>query len=190
VREHAHVVPVLTAMTSPLRVALFAIVSVAAACHHDKQQTLPTPEQPAAQASTTPQPVSQPVSTNVSAGNDLVSVCKLHFDNQTEAPKFDFDQFQLSSTDRDVLSQIAGCVTTGPLKGKKLSLVGRADPRGTSEYNLGLGDRRAHTVESYLQRLGLATSQVGETTRGSLDATGTDEASWRTDRRVDVELAN
>jgi peptidoglycan-associated lipoprotein len=178
-------------MTSPLRAALFAVVSVASACHHDKQQTLPTPQQPPAeQAATPPQQVSQPVSTNVSAGNDLVTACKLHFDNQTEAPKFDFDQFQLSSTDRDVLSQIAGCVTTGPLKGKRLSLVGRADPRGTSEYNLGLGDRRAHTVESYLQRLGLGTSQLGETTRGSLDATGTDETSWRTDRRVDVELAN
>jgi peptidoglycan-associated lipoprotein len=178
-------------MTTPLRLALFAVVATATACHHDKQQTLPTPQQPAAeQGAQPPQQVSQPVSTNVSAGTDLVAACKLHFDNQTEAPKFDFDQFQLSGQDRDVLSQIAGCVTTGPLKGKRLSLVGRADPRGTSEYNLGLGDRRAHTVESYLNRLGLASSQVNETTRGSIDASGTDEASWRTDRRVDVELAN
>ena len=89
-----------------------------------------------------------------------------------------------------MLDQIATCVTSGPLKGKRLHLVGRADPRGTEEYNLGLGDRRAHTVQSYLSRLGLTGNQVATTTRGALDASGTDDGSWRTDRRVDLELAN
>jgi peptidoglycan-associated lipoprotein len=173
---------------------LLAVVLLVAACHHDdaKTTTITPPEQPPAEAKATPpeQPQAQPVAPNVSAGDDLVTACKLHFDNQTQAPKFDFDQFELTNQDRDVLNQIASCVTTGPLKGKRLSLVGRADPRGTSEYNLGLGDRRAHTVASYLERLGLGTSQVGSTTRGALDASGTDDDGWRVDRRVDVELAN
>jgi peptidoglycan-associated lipoprotein len=184
-------------MTTNLRLLSVALLSLGslgslvsvAACHHDQAHTtLVTPDTtpPATQAQ--PQQ-SQPVSTNVSAGDDLVAACKLHFDNTSEAPKFDFDQFELTTQDRDVLSQIATCVTNGPLKGKKLALVGRADPRGTSEYNLGLGDRRANTVAGYLERLGLRNTQVASKTRGALDATGNDESSWRIDRRVDVELA-
>jgi peptidoglycan-associated lipoprotein len=175
----------------------FALLAVAA-CHHDAAKTTTTvsttvPPPPATKTETPPVQQTEetrPVSTNLSAGGDLVAACKLHFDNAGEAPKFDFDHFELTSEDRGVLEQVAACVTTGPLAGKRLHLVGRADPRGTEEYNLGLGDRRAHTVESYLERLGLTGKQVATTTRGALDATGTDEATWRADRRVDLELAN
>ena len=166
------------------------------ACHHDQAKTTtvsqaaPPPADTSSKAPTTETADTKPVSTNLSAGGDLVAACKLHFDNQTEAPKFDYDHFELSLDDRSVLDQIAACVTTGPLKGKRLHLVGRADPRGTQEYNLGLGDRRAHTVETYLQRLGMSTTQVATTTRGALDASGTDEQTWRGDRRVDLELAD
>ena len=104
-----------------------------------------------------------------------------------QAAKFDFNAFELTQQDRSVLQQIATCLTTGPLKGKQLELVGRADPRGTEEYNLGLGDRRAHTVSEYLERLGVKT-QIEAKTRGALDATGTDESSWSQDRRVDLQV--
>jgi peptidoglycan-associated lipoprotein len=174
----------------------FAIASALlfAACHHEKAAVTTTPEPKPEQTATAevkqPEQQPQPVSTNVSAGDDLVAKCKLHFDNQVEAPKFDFDHFELTTDDRDVLGQIATCVTTGPLAGKKLALIGRADPRGTAEYNMGLGDRRANQVGSYLERLGVKAQQVASTTRGAIDATGTDESGWRTDRRVDVQLSN
>ena len=77
---------------------------------------------------------------------------------------------------------------SGPLKGKAVSLIGRADPRGTEEYNMGLGSRRASSVGKYLEHLGVGEPQLAVTTRGALDATGTDEASWANDRRVDVQL--
>ena len=181
-------------MSSNLRIAFVSLVTLGAvACHHDQAKSTLVPQQdaPPAQAQAQqPPPQAQPVSTNVSAGGDLVAACKLHLDNTGEAPKFDYDQFQLTSEDRSVLDQIATCVTTGPLKGKKLALIGRADPRGTEEYNMGLGDRRAHTVQGYLVRDGVTNGQVAAKTRGALDATGTDDSSWRTDRRVDVEIAN
>ena len=69
-----------------------------------------------------------------------------------------------------------------------MSLIGRADPRGTEEYNLGLGSRRAHSVHQYLARLGVGAPQLAVTTRGALDATGSDESTWKQDRRVDVQL--
>jgi peptidoglycan-associated lipoprotein len=167
-----------------------AALLVCGACHHDKAAKTtpnPVPEKTAsAQAAPAPAPVA--VSSNLNASDELVRKCTLHFDNQQESPKFDYNLAELSTDDRNVLSQIADCVTKGPLKGRKLSLVGRADPRGTEEYNMGLGDRRAHTVESYLERLGVGNKLIDAKTRGSIDASGRDESGWRTDRRVDVDL--
>jgi hypothetical protein len=84
---------------------------------------------------------------------------------------------------------VAKCVTTGALKGRTLHLVGRADPRGTVEYNFVLGESRADSVSSYLEGLGVDSSRITSTSRGKLDATGTDEPTWQLDRRVDVDLA-
>jgi peptidoglycan-associated lipoprotein len=71
-----------------------------------------------------------------------------------------------------------------------VQLVGRADPRGTEEYNLGLGTRRAANVRDYLQHLGVSAGQLSQTTRGALDATGTNEVGWHDDRRVDLKMAS
>jgi peptidoglycan-associated lipoprotein len=103
-------------------------------------------------------------------------------------PQFDYDKDELTTEDRAVLDQLAACLTSGPAKGKAVSLIGRADPRGTEEYNLGLGSRRAASVSQYLGRLGVGEPQMSVSTRGALEATGKDEAGWKNDRRVDVQL--
>ena len=105
-----------------------------------------------------------------------------------EAPEFSFDQSAILPEDRDVLAQVATCLTTGPLKGRSVKLVGRADPRGTQEYNMALGERRSNAALTYLTGLGVPTAQLSETSRGALDATGSDEAAWRMDRRVDIDI--
>jgi peptidoglycan-associated lipoprotein len=105
-----------------------------------------------------------------------------------DAPKFDFDQNAILSEDRDVLAQVARCLTSGPLKGRSVRLVGRADPRGTTDYNMALGERRANAVLKYLSGLGVGSPQLSETSRGALDASGSGEAAWRADRRVDIDL--
>jgi peptidoglycan-associated lipoprotein len=79
-------------------------------------------------------------------------------------------------------------VTSGPLRGRSLRLVGRADPRGELEYNFALGSARAGSVDAYLTNLGLDSARVSMTSRGKLDATGTNESGWQRDRRVDVDL--
>lgn len=163
-----------------------SLVLSLAACHHDKKPVLvPQPAQPAPSAeSAAAPPKSAAVSPNLAAADDLVQKCSLAVTQDT--PQFDFDRFELTAQDREVLQQVATCLTTGPLKGKKLELVGRADPRGTEEYNLGLGDRRAHTVSDYLERLGVRS--IDAKTRGALDAEGHDEATWARDRRVDLRV--
>ena len=120
---------------------------------------------------------------------DIVKLCGIKIANTTAAPTFDYDKEELHPDDRAVLDQLAQCLMSGALKGKSVSLIGRADPRGTEEYNMGLGSRRAQSVGTYLKHLGVGEPQLGVTTRGSLDATGTDEAGWQKDRRVDITLA-
>jgi peptidoglycan-associated lipoprotein len=176
----------------------FPILGVLAACHHDTTtKTTPVPP-PAAPPPLTKQvmPVQQEappvaVSQNLQAGTDLLRQCELHASSSQEAaPKFGFDEAELTVQDRTVLQLIAECVTRGPLRGKNLQLVGRADPRGTEEYNMGLGDRRAHSVSTYLERLGVSSAALTTATRGALDANSGDETTWQRDRRVDVEVAN
>jgi peptidoglycan-associated lipoprotein len=128
------------------------------------------------------------VSRNISVSDDIAKACKISFGDVNRAPKFDFDRSELLPEDRDVLDQIARCLTTGSLKGRALALVGRTDSRGEPEYNMGLGEHRAGSVRLYLTRLGVDARKVGETSRGELDATGTDENGWRKDRRVDISL--
>jgi peptidoglycan-associated lipoprotein len=140
-------------------------------------------------------PVQPVASDNVTVSADIARMCKIMFDNGggkaldlDRTPKFDFDQNVLTDGDQTVLGQVARCVTDGPLRGRVLKLVGRADPRGEVEYNMALGARRADSAERYLKDRGVDTRRMTETSRGKLDATGTDESSWARDRRVDVDL--
>jgi peptidoglycan-associated lipoprotein len=172
-------------------VAVIGISFVVACSHNQPAPKVAATPPPAPAAAEEERPVAAtPASPNIAVAQDLGKKCSLKFNDRQQAPKFDFDQFQLLPEDRDVLDQVATCITSGPLKGHKVQLVGRADPRGTDEYNLALGDHRARTVLDYLRRLGVGNSQVAMSTRGALDATGRDEDSWRVDRRVDLTLRN
>jgi peptidoglycan-associated lipoprotein len=71
-----------------------------------------------------------------------------------------------------------------------MRLVGHADPRGEDEYNMLLGGRRADNVKAAIVAEGMAGGKIATTSRGELDATGTEETSWSKDRRVDVMLGN
>jgi peptidoglycan-associated lipoprotein len=174
------------------------IAAALAGCSKDKPKAKTTPvaptETPAAKQDAPKQdPVvsaDQQVSTGLAISPDIIAACGIKVTTPTGAnPTFDYDKDELGPDDRAVLDQIAVCLTTGALKGKAVSLIGRADPRGTEEYNLGLGSRRAASVSKYLGRLGVGEPQMAVTTRGALEATGTDESGWKQDRRVDIQLA-
>ena len=177
-----------------MTVALVLAAASLAACSKDKAKTaktVPTDPTPGPVGTVKKPPVvdqDQQVTPSLAIAPDILAACGIKAIT-TANPTFDTDQDELTADDRQILDQIATCLTTGPLKGKTVSLIGRADPRGTEEYNLGLGSRRSQTVSSYLGRLGVAPGQLGVTTRGALDAVGTDESGWQKDRRVDVQLS-
>jgi peptidoglycan-associated lipoprotein len=99
---------------------------------------------------------------------------------------FAFDSAHIRPEDSKALDLVATCFSTGPLKGKTLKLVGHADPRGGSEYNMTLGQSRADGVAGYVVGKGLDKGKTSSTTRGEMDSSGTDEPSWAKDRRVDL----
>ena len=178
--------------------ALAAVVSIAAlsGCSKKKQVAKPTPEakatpaaKPADDKTLEQLPADQQVSQSLAISGDIVKLCGIKVTQTSGSPTFDYDKAELSPEDRQVLDQLATCLMTGALKGKNVALTGRADPRGTEEYNLGLGSQRAGSVGAYLTHLGVAQGQLEVTTRGALDAQGTDEAGWQKDRRVDITLA-
>ncbi len=158
---------------------------MAAGCAHEATVRVAPPPVTQTTSSVAPQGYR---SSAVSVSGDIMAACNITFSSVDRAPKFDFDTSALLPQDRNVLDQVAKCVTTGPLAGRALRLVGRADPRGEVEYNFALGEHRAGSVEAYLGQLGVSQAKMTETSRGKLDATGTDEAGWQQDRRVDLVL--
>ena len=125
---------------------------------------------------------------SIHPSDEVMRRCELHFESEAEAPKFDFDSAGLQDGDRSVLDQVVSCLTTGPLAGRSVQLIGRADPRGPEDYNFVLGGKRAGAVGDYLEANGVGAAHVAEASRGKLDSKGTDEAGWQLDRRVDIEL--
>jgi peptidoglycan-associated lipoprotein len=179
-----------------MTLALTLALATTGGCSKDKAKAKTTPTDTTT-TTADPKPAAKPapevtadkqVSSSLSVSGDIAAACGLKITASAANPKFDTDQDELTADDRAVLDQIATCLTTGALKGKTISLIGRADPRGTEEYNLGLGSRRAGSVSKYLGRLGVGEPQMAVTTRGALEASGTDEASWKQDRRVDIQL--
>ncbi len=174
--------------------AVAVVFACAAACNHEKV----APAQPAASSTAPPTKVAsvpprdlggnQKMSHTLALSSDIVQLCGIKATASGASPKFAFDRAELSNDDHNILQQLATCMRTGPLQGKTVDLIGRADSRGTAEYNLALGSKRAGSVASYLQSLGVGVTFLSQTSRGAIDATGTDEAGWANDRRVDVML--
>jgi len=165
-----------------------------------KAPVAPGAGQPASQTMTTsgPLPDKDPnagptVDTvGLSVSNAIAKACGIaaRANGKSVAPSFEYDSAALAEEDRTLLAQVAKCLTEGALKGRKVNLVGRADARGEPEYNMTLGGSRADTVKRYMVDLGVGRERMLGTSRGEMDATGTNEAGWAQDRRVDVELAN
>ncbi|NUP06682.1 MAG: OmpA family protein [Polyangiaceae bacterium] len=142
---------------------------------------------PAAGPAPAPKPAPAPAPeppTAIRIDPAILEACKI---DQKKA-FFEFDKSNVRSPDQATLDLVAVCFTSGPLKGRALNIVGNADPRGTDEYNMGLGQRRANSVQEYLGTQGLTNGAVSTESRGEKDATGTDESSWAYDRRVDLKL--
>ncbi|MGC9975946.1 MAG: peptidoglycan-associated lipoprotein Pal [Syntrophales bacterium] len=96
---------------------------------------------------------------------------------------FDFDKFSLKPEGRDVLKELAAWLTKNT--DENVLIEGNCDERGTTEYNLALGERRAKEAMKYLIELGVDAQRIKTISYGkerSLDP-GHDEEAWAKNRR-------
>ncbi len=97
---------------------------------------------------------------------------------------FAFDESTLDDTARSALTSDRACMTERNIAA--VQITGMTDPRGTEEYNMALGDRRARGTRDQLQRLGVARSAMTTRSVGEEMATGSDEYAWSRDRRSEI----
>ena len=99
---------------------------------------------------------------------------------------FEFDRSDLSAEARAALVHHANYLKSNP--SARYRLEGHADERGTREYNLALGERRAQAVERYLQVQGVSSNQLETISYGEENPvdTRTTEAAYALNRRVEV----
>ncbi len=102
--------------------------------------------------------------------------------NVGERVYFDLDQYRLDTEDQDILKRQAAWLASYP--NIRILIAGNADERGTREYNLALGERRANAVKEYLVSLGVAASRVDTVSYGKERpvVAGSDEQSWALNR--------
>jgi len=99
---------------------------------------------------------------------------------------FDYDKSDIHPEDRDVIIAHAQYLVAHP--NVKVVLEGHTDERGTREYNIALGERRAKAVSQLMQLQGVAKSQIDVVSFGEERpvALGHDESAWKQNRRVEI----
>lgn len=97
---------------------------------------------------------------------------------------FDLDRYNIDSADAAALAQQAQWL--GRYPNKRATIEGHADERGTRDYNLALGERRANAAKNYLVGQGIDASRLNTVSYGKERpvALGSDEASWAKNRRA------
>ena len=96
---------------------------------------------------------------------------------------FPFDSARIEDGDKPALQAVAR-----EAKGSHVRIEGNCDERGTTEYNLALGDRRARSAAEYLERLGVPARRIDFVSYGSERPKdpGHDNAAWAKNRRDDI----
>jgi peptidoglycan-associated lipoprotein len=111
----------------------------------------------------------------VEEATDLVSERKIYFD---------FDKSDIKDEFRAIVEAHAQYLVDNPAA--TVSIEGHCDERGTREYNMALGERRAHSVLQMLTLLGASKSQIRTVSFGEErpDVDGHDESAWKWNRRA------
>ena len=110
--------------------------------------------------------------------------------NVGERVYFDLNQWRLDDSDRAVLQRQAAWLQSYPAV--RILIAGNCDERGTREYNLALGERRASIVRDYLVGLGVDQSRIDTVSYGKerpIDG-GTDDAAWSKNRNGFTQIVS
>jgi len=167
------------------KIRLFAIAIAASAallggCSHKGAKNVSTPPGSAPDSG---------FSTSGTGNGDNGSASQLssgYGDLTQHSVYFDYDKADIRSDGQAVVTSWAAFLSSHPTT--KVRLEGNTDERGTREYNVGLGERRANAVATALESRGVSGSQVSVVSYGKERpvATGHDDSAWSQNRRVDI----
>jgi len=131
---------------------------------------------------------SSSATSSTEAPEDPKAIMEREFEKVGTTVLFDFDSSQLSDYARRVLDRQAAFMKAQPEA--RIILGGHADERGTREYNLALGERRAAAARDYLVAQGLNAARIRIISYGKERpvAVGSNEAAWRLNRRAESVL--
>lgn len=138
-----------------------------------EQEAQPQPPPPA-------QPAPQPEEHAEAAGKACEGAYKVVY--------FDFDKYNIKDEFRADLDAAVSCLKNNPHE--TVTITGYCDPRGTDEYNMALGERRANSVKTYLVNSGIDASRITIISKGEsalLDPSCESEDCWWKERRAVLE---
>ena len=101
---------------------------------------------------------------------------------------FDFDKSDLKTDQRAALSKNAQLLSR--YESVKIRVEGHCDERGTEEYNIALGQRRADAVVNYLTNYGISSSRIRSISYGEMRPadSGNTESAWAKNRRAEISI--
>jgi peptidoglycan-associated lipoprotein len=155
--------------------ALVALMAMAA-CGGKKATTAPPPTEPAT-GNTSQPPVETPTESPTTPSEELNQM-------SLNDAYFDFDSYALTSESKGTLEQNAGELKR--VSAGNITIEGHCDERGTSAYNLALGEKRANAAKEYLVALGVNGSRINTVSYGKERPfdDGHDESAWAKNRRA------
>ena len=103
---------------------------------------------------------------------------------------FDFDKFFLTDKAKEILAKKASWLLDNP--GVKIEIEGHCDERGTNEYNMALGERRANSAMKYLIIVGVKVDRISTISYGEEHPVdpGRNEAAWTKNRRTHFRIVS
>lgn len=162
--------------------ATLALTAIAAGCASSGDKNASAPAEPV-----TPAPTSTTTSTGTAATTPAPAVKPVATPTASESVVyFDFDSSELKPASQAVVVAWTKYLKANPTT--KVQLQGNCDERGTREYNIALGERRAKSVSAALEAEGVSAGQLSLISFGKEHpvAQGHDEAAWSQNRRVEI----
>ena len=168
-------------------VCLIAVLALSMACHKKPPQVSPAPPPPPPPAAPVTPPPPPPPPPPAPLTEDQIfaqtTLDQLNAQKPLGDVSFDYDQYNIRDDARAVLTRDADWMKRWT--STKVTVEGHCDSRGTAEYNLALGERRAGAVKDYLVSLGIAADRITAVSKGKEQPVCTEEneSCWAQNRR-------
>jgi len=174
-----------------IALALVCLLLSAGCAKKPVAETMPAVDQPDATAQTDSIGTIQDAALNDAAASEQPPMTDpATLTVALETIHFAFDQHTLSTESREILAQNVVLLQTNPKL--KIAIEGHCDERGSDEYNLALGERRAQAARGYMATLGVAPERMATISYGEempADPTSGEEA-WARNRRAAFKVQN